>query len=57
MKKIILFWLLGCCCVLSGCAAELTSVKAAISNGNWQDPCCALKEQVTAWAKEKNITV
>ena len=38
-------------------SAELTSVKAAISNGSWQDPCCALKEQVTAWAKEKNITV
>ena len=38
-------------------SAELTSVKAAICNGSWQDPCCALKEQVTVWAKEKNITV
>ena len=38
-------------------AAELKSVKSAISNGTWQDPCCALKEQLTAWAKEKNITV
>ena len=36
-------------------SAELTSVKAAISNGSWQDPCCALKEQVTAWATQKNI--
>ena len=38
-------------------AAELKSVKSAISNGSWQDPCCALKEQVTDWAKGKNITV
>ena len=38
-------------------AAELQAVKSAISNGNWQDPCCDLKEQLTAWAKEKNITV
>ena len=30
---------------------------APIANGNWQDPCCDLKEQLTAWAKEKNITV
>ena len=38
-------------------AAELQAVKSAISNETWQDPCCALKEQLTAWAKEKNITV
>lgn len=38
-------------------AAELKSVKEKIANGTWQDPCCALKEQLTAWAKEKNITV
>ena len=38
-------------------AAELQAVKSAISNETWQDPCCDLKEQLTAWAKEKNITV
>ena len=36
-------------------AAELETVKSAISNGTWQDPCCTLKEQLTAWAKQKNI--
>ena len=38
-------------------AAELKSVKSAISNGSWQDPCCALKEQLTAWAKGKSIAI
>ena len=36
-------------------AAELQAIKSAISNGNWQDPCCDLKEQLTAWATQKNI--